>query len=173
MSAARRGVNLDTLAERCQALKLIHAAECMAELVEEASREDLSPVKFLDRVLEREVERKDERRIVTSLKLSGLPVGKTFEGFDWTFQPQADRSKIETLATCAFVRKTENVLFMGPPGVGKSHLAVALAVKAIKKRLQCDPLPSRRPDARAQGRRGHPAPKAQGQALLEQLTACH
>ena len=132
MSAARRGVNLDTLAERCQALKLIHAAECMAELVEEASREDLSPVKFLDRVLEREVERKDERRIVTSLKLSGLPVGKTFEGFDWTFQPQADRSKIETLATCAFVRKTENVLFMGPPGVGKSHLAVALAVKAIK-----------------------------------------
>jgi len=132
MSAARGGVDLDAVAERCLNLKLMHAAECMAELVEEASREDLTPVKFLDLVLEREIERKDERRIVTSLKLSGLPVGKTFEGFDWTFQPRTDRSKIEALATCAFVRQAENLLFMGPPGVGKSHLAVALAVKAIK-----------------------------------------
>ena len=132
MSPARRKVDLDAVAERCQALKLMHVAECLPELVEEASREDLSPVKFFDRVLEREIERKNERRIVTSLRLSGLPVGKTFEGFDWTFQPRADRSKIEALATCAFVRQTENVLFMGPPGVGKSHLAVALAVKAIK-----------------------------------------
>ena len=132
MSPARRKVDLDAVAERCQTLKLMHVAECLPELVEEASREDLSPVKFFDRVLEREIERKNERRIVTSLRLSGLPVGKTFEGFDWTFQPRADRSKIEALATCAFVRQTENVLFMGPPGVGKSHLAVALAVKAIK-----------------------------------------
>jgi len=67
-----------------------------------------------------------------SLKLSGLPVGKTLEGFDWTFQPRVDRAKIEALATCAYVRASENVLFMGPPGVGKSHLAVALGVRAIK-----------------------------------------
>jgi len=132
MSAAKRKVDLDVVAERCQALKLMHMAECLPELAEEASREDLSPMKFLSLVLEREVERKDERRIVTSLRLSGLPVGKTLEGFDWTFQPRVDRSKIDTLATCAYVRATENVLFMGPPGVGKSHLAVALGVKAIK-----------------------------------------
>ena len=132
MSAARRKVDLDAVAERCQTLKLMHAAECLPELVEEASREDLSPVTFFDRVLEREIERKDERRIATSLKLSGLPVGKTLEDFDWTFQPRADRPKLELLATCAFIRQRDNVLFMGPPGVGKSHLAVALAVKAIK-----------------------------------------
>ena len=132
MSAARRKVDLDVIAERCRTLKLLHAAECLPELVEEATREDLSPVKFFDGVLEREIERKDERRIVTSLRLSGLPIGKTLEGFDWTFQPRADRSKLEMLATCSFVRETENVLFMGPPGVGKSHLAVALGVKAIK-----------------------------------------
>jgi hypothetical protein len=64
MSAARRKVDLDAVAERCQILKLVHAAECLPELVEEASREDLSPVTFFDRVLEREIERKDERRIV-------------------------------------------------------------------------------------------------------------
>ena len=77
MSAARRQVDLDAMAERCQSLKLVHAAECL-----EASREELSPVKLLDRVLEREIERKDERRIATSLRLSGLPVGNTLEGFD-------------------------------------------------------------------------------------------
>ena len=83
-------------------------------------------------MLERELERKTERRVATSLKLSGLPTGKMLEGFDWTYEPRADRSKLEMLATCAFVRAHENVLFLGPPGVGKSHLAVSLGVKAVK-----------------------------------------
>ena len=100
-------VDLDVVAERCQSLKLVHAAECLAELVEEASREELSPVKFLDRVLEREIERKDERRIATSLKLSGLPVGKTLEGFDWSFQPAADRSKLGGEPSSATVRSAD------------------------------------------------------------------
>lgn len=130
--SGRRKVDLDQIAERCQRLKLMHAAECLPELVEEASRDDLSPVRFLDRVLEREIERKNERRIATSLKLSGLPPGKTLENFDWTFQPRVDRTKLDALGTCAFIRQAENALFMGPPGVGKSHLAVALGVKAIK-----------------------------------------
>lgn len=128
----RRKVDLDRIAEQCMALKLLHTAECLSELVEEASREEMAPLGFLELVLDREVERRDERRIATSLKLSGLPVGKTFENFDFSFQPQVERSKIESLATCAYVRASENVLFMGPPGVGKSHLAVALGVKAIK-----------------------------------------
>lgn len=128
----RPKVDLDAIAERCEALKLVHAAQCLPELAEEASRDDLTPIHFLDRVLQQELERKNERRIATSLKLSGLPPGKTLEGFEWTFQPRADRTKLEALGTCAFIRQTENVLFMGPPGVGKSHLAVALGVKAIK-----------------------------------------
>ena len=128
----RRKVDLDRITEQCAALKLVHTAECVGELVEEASRDDLSPIRFLELVLERELERKNERRIATSLKLSGLPVGKTLENFDFSFQPRVERSKIESLATCAYVRAAENVLFMGPPGVGKSHLAVALGVKAIK-----------------------------------------
>lgn len=128
----RRKVDLDVVAEKCSALKLVHAAQCLPELVEEATRDNLPPIQFFDQVLEREIERKNERRIQTSLRLSGLPTGKTLEGFDWTFQPRADRGKIDALATCAYVRAKDNVLFMGPPGVGKSHLAVALGVKAIK-----------------------------------------
>jgi len=128
----RAKVDLDAVAEKCTALKLTHVAEQLRELVEEAARDDLPPVRFLDRVLEREIEVKNERRIATSLRLSGLPTGKTLEGFDFGFQPRVDRAKLDALSTCAYVRERENVLFMGPPGVGKSHLAVALGVKAIK-----------------------------------------
>lgn len=131
MSRAPR-VDLDRIAERCASLGLVHAAECLGELLEEAARDDLTPGRFLERVLEQEAERKNERRVATSLKLSGLPQGRTLEGFDWTFQPRADRQKLEMLSTCAYVRSRENVLFLGPPGVGKSHLAVALGVKAVK-----------------------------------------
>jgi DNA replication protein DnaC len=132
MSGRRQKVDLDQVVEKCQVLKLVHMAECLPELVEEGARDDVTPIRFLDLVLEREIERKTERRIATSLKLSGLPVGKTLENFDWTFQPRVDRSKLEALATCQFLRARDNVLFLGPPGVGKSHLAVALGVKAIK-----------------------------------------
>ncbi len=87
---------------------------------------------FLELVLSGELDRKDERRVTTMLKLSGLPSGKMLEDFDWSFQPRVDRRQIEALATCSFIREKTNVLFLGPPGVGKSHLAAALGVKAIK-----------------------------------------
>ncbi|MCC6316299.1 MAG: ATP-binding protein [Gemmatimonadaceae bacterium] len=66
------------------------------------------------------------------LKLSGLPPGKALEDFDWTFQPRADWRQIDALATCSYLREKSTVLFLGPPGVGKSHLPTALGVKAIK-----------------------------------------
>ncbi len=100
--------------------------------METGTREDMTPIRFLEEVLTRELDWKTERRVATSLRLSGLPTGKTLENFDWAFQPRVDRSKVEALATCAFLRERENVLFLGPPGVGKSDLAAALGVKAIK-----------------------------------------
>lgn len=135
-SAPRRSgsptVTLDPIAEKLATVGLDYPASCLPELVEEATREKLTPLAFLDHLLTRQLERKDERRVTTMLKLSGLPPGKTLEDFDWTFQPRADRRQIEALATCSYVREKTNVLFLGPPGVGKSHLATALGVKAIK-----------------------------------------
>jgi len=125
-------VTLDPVATKLAALGLDYPAGCLAELLEQATREQLSAVNFLDLVLTGELERKDERRVTTMLKLSGLPAGKTLEDFDWGFQPRVDRRQIETLATCSYLREKTNVLFLGPPGVGKSHLAAALGVKAIK-----------------------------------------
>lgn len=130
--AALATAPLDPLAAKLMALGLDYPASCLSELVEAATRDALTPLAFLDRVLTGELERKDERRVSTMLKLSGLPPGKTLEDFDWSFQPRADRRQLDTLATCAYLRERTNVLFLGPPGVGKSHLAVALGVKAIK-----------------------------------------
>ena len=109
-----------------------HAPHLVAELMEKAVREDLSYSAFLEDILRKEREFREERRIKTSLKLSGLPQGKTLDTFDFTFQRSVGRKEIELLATCEYIRRKENVLFLGPPGVGKSHLAAALGVKGVE-----------------------------------------
>ena len=80
----------------------------------------------------REREAREERRIKTALKLSGLSLAKTLEDYDFAFQRGVDKNHIDLLATCEFARRKENILFLGPPGVGKSHLAQAIGIKAIQ-----------------------------------------
>jgi len=85
---------------------------------------------FLDHLLEEEVAAKEKRRIDTALKIAGLPFGKTIEEYDFSFHPHLDKKAVMELFDLTFVTKHENVIFLGPPGVGKTHLAVALAIKA-------------------------------------------
>ncbi len=89
-------------------------------------------LELFDRILSHEVEVREARRRATALKLSGLPGGMTLETFDFAFQPDIDRDRVDGLATGEFIRNHENVLFFGPPGVGKTHLAVALGVRAVE-----------------------------------------
>jgi len=65
-------------------------------------------------------------------RLSGLPTGQTLGNFDFAFQPSVERSRIETLATCAWIRERESLLLQGPPGVGKSHLAVGIVGEVVE-----------------------------------------
>lgn len=113
-------------------LGLLHVVEALPQMLGDAVKENLAPHRFLDKLLSVELSRREERRIKTSLKLSGLPMGQTLGNFDFTFQPGIEKSRIETLATCAYIREHSTVLACGPPGTGKTHLAVALGVKAVE-----------------------------------------
>ena len=132
MSARRGKVDLDTTRAQLEQAGLIHASASLAPLVEEAAQKKLSPHRFLDRLLGVELGEREERRIKTSLRLSGLPPGQTLGNFDFGFQPTMEKSRVETLATCEWIRDHATTLIAGPPGTGKTHIAVALGVKAIE-----------------------------------------
>jgi DNA replication protein DnaC len=134
MSAApaKKTVDLDRTRDALAQLGLDHAAEQLSDVVSESVKGNLAPHVFLERLLAAELQHREERRIKTSLRLSGLPTGYTLGGFDWSFQPSIERKQVETLATCAYVREHATVLLQGPPGVGKTHLSIALGVRAIE-----------------------------------------
>lgn len=128
----RARVDLDRTRERLDQAGLVHAAQRLDELLETSNKAEDAPHRFLDRLLEAELGEREERRVRTSLKLSGLPTGQTLASFDFGFQPSVEKSRIETLATCSWIRDGATVLIQGPPGTGKTHLAVALGVKAVE-----------------------------------------
>ncbi len=132
MKSTQPKIDLDATQTRLTRLGLDHAAERLSEFVTDAIKQETSASAFLDQLLDAELQRRDERRIRTSLRLSGLPSGATLGNFDFAFQPSIERSRIDALATCAWLRDKQTLLIQGPPGVGKTHLAVSLGVKAIE-----------------------------------------
>lgn len=113
-------------------LGLAQAAEVLEARLETAAQKDVSYADFLADLLAVEAAARRQRYLTTRTRLAHLPFRRTLEEFDFDFQPSIDERQVKELATLTFAADAANVILLGPPGVGKTHLAVALGIKAIE-----------------------------------------
>ncbi len=115
-------------------LQLGSAAETFATLAEQARQQDWTHLEFLARLVGEQANATRDRRLAARLRYARFPFRKTIEDFDFDFdfQPSIDRKLVEDLASLRFVRESRRILFLGQPGCGKTHLAVALAIRAVE-----------------------------------------
>ena len=126
---------IDRLQTALETLGLKAVEARLENLLEQASKKEPSYADFLDELLNCEVEARRTRYMRAKLQLAHLPFVKTFEQFDFSFQPSIDERQIRELRSLRFIHEASNVIFLGPPGVGKTHLSVALAEAAIRSGL--------------------------------------
>lgn len=126
---------IDRLQETLGALSLTAVEARLESLLEQATKKEPSYGDFLLEVLTTETDARRQRYLKTRLQLAHLPYVKTFEQFDFSFQPSIDERQVRELQTLRFVHEASNVILLGPPGVGKTHLAVALAEASIRAGL--------------------------------------
>jgi DNA replication protein DnaC len=115
----------------CEQLKFARLGAEWSALAQEAARGDASFADFLERVLDSELVARDERKRTTLMRMATMPSVKTLEQFDWSYAGGAPKAQIQELAHLAFVQRAENVVLLGPSGVGKTHVAQALGYRAV------------------------------------------
>lgn len=122
----------ETIEHSLRQLRLSGMAETLDIRLHEARTNRLSHEQFLELVLQDETLVRKERQFARRLRQASFTNLKTMDQFNWNFNPKLDRDRIENLACCQFIRDRRNVLFIGPPGVGKTHLAQGIGYNALK-----------------------------------------
>jgi DNA replication protein DnaC len=123
----------DRLQSALKQLRLSGLAQTLDVRLQEAAGHQLNHAEFLELILQDELLVREERLIGRRVRVASFREMKTLDDFDWSFNPSVQRKQIFDLATCRFVREARDVLFLGPPGVGKSFLVQALGYQAIKQ----------------------------------------
>lgn len=123
---------LDNIRQTLVRLKMPFALEHFSWVVRQLEDGQLNALEAMDALLTEELTNRENRRIKVSIGTAGLMPPKSLESFDFAFQPSLDRNRIEALAGLDFIERRQVVHFLGPPGTGKSHLATALGVNAVK-----------------------------------------
>jgi len=118
--------------EQLEGLGLAVAAGALDGYAEQAARENWGPTEFLGALLREEQTSRRDRAVQARMQLAHLPYRKTLDQFDFKAQPGVDERRVRELASLRFLSHGDNVLLLGPPGVGKTHLAIALAVAAVE-----------------------------------------
>jgi DNA replication protein DnaC len=122
----------ERISQHCKQLKLIYLVNEWPAIAESCVRDQHSLADFLDKLLAAECTAREQRIRETMLKLATLPSIKTLEGYDFAFASGAPRKQITELGGLAFIERHENIVLLGPSGVGKTHIASALALKATQ-----------------------------------------
>jgi len=127
--------DLHALHEVLGVLKLDQVALSLDALCQQAAKEEWTYSTFLARLLDEELSAREQRRLSVTTKMAHFPFHKTLEQFDFGFQPSVEKRRLQELASLRFVASGENVLLLGPPGVGKTHLSISLGIKALEAGL--------------------------------------
>lgn len=129
-------IELERISNLCQNLAMGTLATHLGHTAEEAVRKDWSYQEFFERMLQAEHRERQERSRVQLTKTAGFPAIKTIEQYDFTFATGAPKSLINELNSLAFIERAENVVLLGPSGVGKTHLAIALGYRATQSNVK-------------------------------------
>ena len=122
----------DRLRAQLADLKMPGALEALDDILREVDGGKLQAPAAIEALLGAQITLRNNRRLAAAMRSSRLPAVKTLADFDFSFQPSVKREQIESLHTLGFVERKENVILLGPPGVGKTHLAISLAVAAAQ-----------------------------------------
>ncbi len=131
-SAMTTPAQIERLGEHLRKLRLLKSGERLEAMLQHAAAQELPYAEFLEQVLGEEVAAKASKNIAMRTAMARLPFVKPLETFDFGYQPSIDRKQVQALAACHFIEHGDNVIVLGPPGVGKTHLAVSLGIKAIE-----------------------------------------
>ena len=123
---------IERLGEHLRKLRLLKSGERLEAMLQTAAANELPYADFLEQVLGEEVAAKTSKNIAMRTAMARFPFVKPLETFDFGYQPSIDRKQVQALASCHFIEHGDNVIVLGPPGVGKTHLAVSLGLKAIE-----------------------------------------